>query len=71
MICCPITSKVKNYPFEVLIPEGLPVNGAALGDHMKSLDWNARQIKFICRLPDSFVQDVLAKFHSIIAAELT
>ena len=29
-LLCPITSQVKGYPFEVRIPEGLPVNGAIL-----------------------------------------
>ena len=29
-IVCPLTSKVKGYPFEVRLPEGLPVRGVAL-----------------------------------------
>ena len=42
-ILCPITTQVKGYPFEVWIPEGLPVTGAILSDQAKSLDWRARQ----------------------------
>jgi hypothetical protein len=26
-LLCPITSRVKNFPFEVALPEGLPVSG--------------------------------------------
>lgn len=37
-LLCPITSHVKGYPFEVLLPPGLPVNGAILSDQVKSLD---------------------------------
>lgn len=37
-LLCPITSKVKGYPFEVAIPEGLPVSGVVLADQVKSLD---------------------------------
>jgi len=37
MICCPLTTRIKNYPFEVLIA-GTPAN-AVLPDQMKSLDW--------------------------------
>lgn len=38
---CPITSKVKGYPFEVLIQTGR-IQGAALSDHAKNIDWRAR-----------------------------
>ena len=41
-LLCPITSQVKGYPFEVLLPHGLPVSGAILADQIKSLDWQAR-----------------------------
>jgi len=37
-IVCPITSRLKGYPFEVPLPSGLPVTGAVLSDHIKSLD---------------------------------
>jgi mRNA interferase MazF len=56
-ILCPITSQVKGYPFEVLIPKGYPVSGAVLSDQAKSLDWRARNAELICGLP----QEVAAK----------
>ena len=40
MLCCPITTQIKNYPFEVLIG-GTPKN-VALADQVKSLDWRQR-----------------------------
>lgn len=42
MLACPITSKIKGYPFEVPIKPDGGVNGVALADHVKSLDWRAR-----------------------------
>ena len=42
-LVCPITSRVKGYPFEVSLPEGLPVSGVVLSDHLKSLDWKERK----------------------------
>ena len=42
-ICCPITSRIKGYPFEVLLTGSPP--SAALVDHARSLDWRARRIK--------------------------
>lgn len=38
---CPITSKVKGYPFEVAISTQ-SVTGVALSDHLKNVDWVAR-----------------------------
>ena len=43
MICCPMTTQIKNYPFEVLIA-GKPAN-VVLADQVKSLDWRSRHAK--------------------------
>jgi mRNA interferase MazF len=66
-IFCPITSQIKGYPFEVLIPEGLPVTGAVLSDQVKSLDWLARNTELICVLPDRTVSEVLHKLGTLIS----
>ncbi len=60
-ILCPVTSRVKGYPFEVKIPEGLPAEGVILSDQLKSLDWKARKASLICRLPEETVREVLKK----------
>ncbi len=65
-ILCPITSQIKNYPFEVLIPEGLKIGGAILSDQIKSLDWKARQAEFVCKLPSSTLNEVLQKLGTLI-----
>jgi mRNA interferase MazF len=66
-IFCPITNQIKGYPFEVLIPEGLPITGAVLADQVKSLDWRARKTEFICGLPDETVSEVLVKLETLIS----
>ena len=65
-LCCPITSQVKGYPFEVLLPEGLEVSGVVLSDQMKSLDWRARRAELICELPEPTVMEVLAKSRTLL-----
>ena len=65
-IFCPITSQIKGYPFEVLIPEGLPVSGAILSDQVKSLDWKARQAELSCKLPKATVAEVLEKISTLL-----
>ncbi len=65
-ILCPITSQIKNYPFEVIIPDGLKIGGAILSDQVKSLDWKARQAEFVCKLPASSLDEVLQKLGTLI-----
>ncbi len=65
-ILCPITSQVKGYPFEVLIPEGLEINGAILSDQVKSLDWRARKAEFGCKLPATAFNEVVQKLSTLI-----
>lgn len=57
----PITSHVKGYPFEVIVPPGLTITGAVLADHLKSLDWRVRNAKRICVLPTEMLRQVLQK----------
>jgi len=33
---------MKGYPFELLLPAGLPVTGVVGADQVKSLDWSVR-----------------------------
>jgi mRNA interferase MazF len=65
-IFCPITGQVKGYPFEVLIPAGLPVSGAILSDQVKSLDWRARHTELLCSLPAVTISEVLQKLATLL-----
>jgi mRNA interferase MazF len=67
-ILCPITSQVKGYPFEVLLPAGLVVSGAILADHLKSVDWQVRQAKKAAKVPASLVADVLSRLSALLFA---
>ena len=60
-LLCPITSRMKGYPFEVVIPNGLGVTGVVLADQIKSLDWRTRKAAFIARLPADTVEQVTEK----------
>jgi mRNA interferase MazF len=65
-VFCPITSQVKGYPFEVVIPPGLPIKGAILSDQVKSLDWRARKAKFVCKLPARTIKEVMSKLGALL-----
>jgi len=64
-LLCPITSKVKGYPFEVLLPATLRISGAVLADQVKSLDWRFRQAQCICAAPTEVVAEVIAKIQPL------
>ncbi len=66
-LLCPITSRSKGYPFEVTVPEGLPVGGAVLADQVKRLDWRARSAEFACRVPTEDVERVLRTLGRLLA----
>src|SRR5438270_10445514 len=62
----PITNQIKGYPFEVRIPEGLPVTGVVLADQIKNLDWRARRVEFWCRLQPVIWREALQKLGALL-----
>ena len=66
-ILCPITNQIKGYPFEVLMPDGLPVSGVILADQIKSLDWRVRDAEWVCTLPPRVVVEVLQKLGTLLS----
>ncbi len=63
---CPITNQAKGYPFEVTIPKGAKIKGVILSDQLKNLDWRARNVKFIAKMPDSVIEEVLKKLKILL-----
>lgn len=63
---CPITNQKKGYPFEVEIPKNEKITGVVLSDHLKSLDWRARNVEFVSELSDSVVDEVLKKLKVLL-----
>ena len=64
---CPITSQVKGYPFEVLLPAGSPVSGVVGSDQVKSLDWRARKVAKIGTIAEEVVAQVLQRLQRLLA----
>ncbi|WP_209438139.1 endoribonuclease MazF [Buttiauxella brennerae] len=64
MLCCPMTTKIKGYPFEVVVP-GCP-EGAVLADQVKSLDWRKRNAKKKGSVPGLVLAEVRAKAKALI-----
>jgi len=68
-LCCPITSQVKGYPFEVALPSGLEVEGVILSDQLRSLDWRARKARRISRVPNEVLDEAVGKLLALVDPE--
>lgn len=66
---CPITSKIKGYPFEVVLPDTGVIKGVILADQIKSLDWRARHAVLACRAACQIVDEVVGKVRAILEQE--
>ena len=64
MLCCPLTTKLKGYPFEVVISQNPP--SAVLVDQVKSLDWRARKARHKGRVTAVELADVRAKLKALL-----
>ena len=58
VIVCPVTSRIKGYPFEVELPGGCGATGVIMADHIRSLDWVARRAAHLGTVPGRVVEAV-------------
>ena len=68
-LLCPITSKIKGYPFEVDLPDRDGVKGVILADQIKSMDWRARHASFASSVPQQVVKQVIGMVGAILEQE--
>lgn len=69
-LICPITSQVKGYSYEVVLPHGLPLSGAVLSDQVRSLDWRTRRAEFVCALPEGVTRQVTTRLGTLLMLEI-
>ena len=63
-IICPITSKIKGYPFEVRINS--IIQGVILSDQIRSIDWNSRNAAFIEKIPEEILKEILENIDLLL-----
>jgi mRNA interferase MazF len=64
MICCPLTTRIKSYPFEVPLAGDRP--SAVLADQVKSFDWRARKAVRKGNVSAAELAEVRAKIRALI-----
>ena len=65
MLCCPMTTRIKSYPFEVLIAG--PTPSVALADRVRSLDWRQRRAKKKGAVSADELAEIRAKLRALLA----
>ncbi|MEE8658244.1 mRNA interferase [Acetobacteraceae bacterium EV16G] len=64
ILCCPTTTKIKSYPFEVTL-KGEPAS-VALADQIRSLDWRARRAKLKGRVSHEELEAIRARVRLVV-----
>ena len=67
-ICCPITSQIKGYPFEVALGKTKKITGVVLSDQIRSFDLLARKPKFVEAANKNTLIEVMYKLRLILSA---
>jgi mRNA interferase MazF len=66
LVCVPVTSQIKGYPFEVALT-GSDVTGAALADQVKSMDWESRDAERKGKATTAEIAEIKAKIKSLLS----
>ena len=66
MVCCPLTTQIKGYPFEVVVDSKR--SSVVLSDQVKSLDWRVRGATRKGRVANEILAEVRGKVRALIGA---
>jgi len=66
MLCCPLTTQRKGYPFEVVIQDEPPDTSVVLADQVKSLDWKVRKAVKKGTASTEVVDETLGKLQTLL-----
>ena len=62
---CPITGTKRDFPFHIEV-QSQNITGYIMGEQMKSIDYNARNIKFVEKANQKTINQILGIIDSII-----
>ena len=65
-IVLPITSRVRGWPFETILPKGGPVEGVVLADQTRCVDWRARHAKSAGLAPSDTLEEARGKLAALV-----
>jgi mRNA interferase MazF len=69
-IVCPITRRVRGWPTEVVLPDGLMTAGVVLCDQIRTIDRGQRPLFFAETAPASLMVEVRRRIASLLGIEM-
>ena len=63
---CPISSNEKKFPTHYVLKNGKKINGAVLCEHIRSIDYETRSLKFIEKVEGEDFLNVMALLDACI-----
>lgn len=64
-IVCPITNTDRNFPFHIAV-QSKDLNGFVMSEQIKSIDYKARNVKFVSKVDEEVLNQVLGLVESIV-----
>ena len=59
VIVCPITSNEKEFPTHYLLKDSKKVKGSVLCEHIRSIDYEIRRLKFVEKASDEDFENIM------------
>lgn len=66
LVVCPITSQIKNYPFEVELPDNLVIRGVVLTDQVRTVDWRTRKLNVKGQAPEEVIETCIKRIQTFL-----
>lgn len=67
-VLCPATRQAKGYAFEVEIANPDGTTTVVLAEHLRNVDWTARNIQLIRRVSEAELSEVVARIDALLVS---
>ena len=64
ILCCPISSNIKQFPTHYELIDSKKINGSVFLEHLRSFDYQERNIKFIEKCSNRDFENIMLLFNS-------
>lgn len=65
-IVCPISSNMKEFPTHYILEDTKKINGSVLCEHIRSIDYEKRNVKFIEKASDNDLLSIIMLMNACI-----
>lgn len=65
-LCCPVTTRVKGYPFEVLLRGSSDMKGVVLADRLFGIDWRETSFRKKGATHRTVLDEVIKKLKTVL-----